>query len=264
LIGHERRGPLLYAASAVHYLRNNNHAKRVLMPDLSAFPITNAGPPNIPTASSSIRYRRRTASRSRSCWKRSDCPTRCIWSTSTRTTRRRPEFLSLNPNGKIPAILDPDGPGGKPLPLFESGAILQYLADKTGKLLPSDPARRYQTIQWLHFQMGGIGPMFGQVGFFHKFAGKDFADKRPLERYVTETKRLLDVVETRLAGRQWIMDDEYTIADISMLGWVRNLIGFYGARDLVAFDELKQVPAWLERGLARPAVQRGLDIPKRP
>jgi GST-like protein len=173
--------------------------------------------------------------------------------------QKTPEFLSLNPNGKIPAILDPDGPGGKPLPLFESGAILQYLADKTGKLLPADPVRRYQTIQWLHFQMGGIGPMFGQVGFFHKFA-----DKRPLERYVAESKRLLGVVETRLAGRQWIMDDEYTIADISMLGWVRNLIGFYEARDLVAFDTLKQVPAWLERGLARPAVQRGLEIPKRP
>src|SRR6188474_1262878 len=138
--------------------------------------------------------------------------------------QRTPEFLSLNPNGKIPAILDPDGPDGEPLPLFESGAILQYLADKTGKLLPADPARRYQAIQWLHFQMGGIGPMFGQVGFFHKFAGKDFPDKRPLERYVAESKRLLDVVEAHLGGRQWVMDDEYTIADISMLGWVRNLI----------------------------------------
>src|SRR3954452_14086418 len=178
--------------------------------------------------------------------------------------QQAPEFLSLNPNGKIPAILDPDGPGGEPLPLFESGAILQYLADKTGKLLPADPVRRYQTIQWLHFQMGGIGPMFGQVGFFLKFAGKEFADKRPLERYVAESKRLLGVVETRLAGRRWIMDDEYTIADISMLGWVRNLIGFYGARELVEFDGLTQVPAWLARGLARPAVQRGLDIPKRP
>jgi GST-like protein len=176
-----------------------------------------------------------------------------------------PDFLRISPNNRIPAIVDHAPPdGGAPLPLFESGAILQYLADKTGKLLPADAARRYQTIQWLHFQMGGIGPMFGQVGFFHKFAGKDFADKRPLERYVAESKRLLDVVEARLAGRQWIMDDEYTIADISMLGWIRNLIGFYGARDLVAFDTLKQVPAWLERGLARPAVQRGLDIPKRP
>jgi GSH-dependent disulfide-bond oxidoreductase len=178
--------------------------------------------------------------------------------------QKTPEFLSLNPNGKIPAILDPDGPGGKPLPLFESGAILQYLAEKTAKLMPADPARRYQTIQWVHFQMGGIGPMFGQVGFFHKFAGKEIADKRPLQRYRDETVRLLKVLETRLSGRQWIMGDAYTIADISMLGWVRNLVGFYGARELVAFDSLIEVPAWLERGLARPAVQRGLDIPKRP
>ena len=178
--------------------------------------------------------------------------------------QKTPEFLSLNPNGKIPAILDPDGPGGKPLPLFESGAILQYLAEKTGRLMPTDAARRWQTIQWLHFQMGGIGPMFGQLGFFHKFAGKDFPDKRPLVRYVNEAKRLLDVIEQRLDGRQWIMDDDYTIADISMLGWVRNLIGFYGARELVDFDSLTHVPAWLNRGLARPAVERGLNIPKRP
>jgi GST-like protein len=178
--------------------------------------------------------------------------------------QKTPEFLSLNPNGKIPAIIDPDGPGGKPLPLFESGAILQYLSEKTGKLLPSDAARRYQTIQWVHFQMGGIGPMFGQLGFFHKFAGKEIDDKRPLQRYVAESTRLLGVVEARLDGRPWIMDDEYTIADISMFGWVRNLIGFYEARELVAFDNLMHVPAWLERGLARPAVQRGLQIPKRP
>jgi GST-like protein len=175
-----------------------------------------------------------------------------------------PEYLSLNPNGKIPAIIDPDGPGGAPLGLFESGAILQYLAEKTGKLLPADAARRYETIQWVHFQMSAIGPMFGQVGFFYKFAGREIADKRPLERYVAESKRLLGVLERRLDGRQGIMDDVYTIADISMLGWVRNLIGFYGARDIVAFDTFGQVSAWLERGLARSAVQRGLEIPKRP
>jgi GST-like protein len=174
-----------------------------------------------------------------------------------------PEFLSLNPNGKIPAIIDPDGPGGKPLPLFESGAILLYLAEKTGKLVPADPALRYETIQWVFFQMAFIGPIFGQVGYFHKFAGKDIADKRPLERYVNESKRLLGVLEGRLAGRDWIMGD-YSIADVSMLGWVRNLVGFYGARELVDFDSLKNVPAWLDRGLARPAVQRALDIPKRP
>jgi len=175
-----------------------------------------------------------------------------------------PEFLSLNPNGKIPAIIDPDGPGGKPLALFESGAILLYLAEKTGKLVPADPAQRLETIQWVFFQMAAIGPMFGQVGFFNKFAGRHYEDKRPLQRYVDESKRLLGVLETRLRGRQWIMGEDYTIADVSMLGWVRNLVGFYEARELVAFDSLTEVPAWLERGLARPAVQRGLNIPKRP
>jgi GST-like protein len=175
-----------------------------------------------------------------------------------------PEFLSLNPNGKIPSIIDPDGPDGKPLALFESGAILLYLAEKTGTLLPADPARRYEAIQWVFFQMAAVGPMFGQLGFFHKFAGREIEDKRPLERYRNESKRLLGVLETRLDGRDWIMGEDYTIADISLLGWVRNLIGFYGAGELVEFDSLKRVPAWLERGLARPAVQRGLDIPKRP
>jgi GST-like protein len=175
-----------------------------------------------------------------------------------------PEFLSLNPNGKIPAIIDPDGPGGVPLGLFESGAILLYLAEKTGMLLPANAARRYEAIQWVFFQMASVGPIFGQVGYFHKFAGREIEDKRPLERYRAESQRLLGVLETRLAGRRWIMGDDYTIADISLLGWVRNLIGFYGARDLVAFDSLQHVPAWLERGLARPSVQRGLEIPKRP
>jgi GST-like protein len=178
--------------------------------------------------------------------------------------QRTPEFLSLNPNGKIPAIIDPNGPGGEPLALWESGAILLYLSDKTGKLVPADTARRYETIQWVFFQMAFIGPMFGQVGYFHKFAGKDIPDKRPLERYRNEAKRLLGVLEARLSDRQSIMGNEYTIADISMLGWVRNLIEFYGARELVEFDSLQNVPAWLERGLARPAVQRGLNIPKRP
>jgi GST-like protein len=172
------------------------------------------------------------------------------------------EFRSLNPNGKIPAIVDPDGPDGAPIGLFESGAILIYLADKTGRLLGAG-ARRYETIQWLMFQMGGIGPMFGQVGFFNKFAGREWEDKRPLERYVAEAKRLLGVLEARLDGREWIMDD-YSIADVATLGWVRNLITFYEARALVDYDGLTNVPAWLDRGLARPAVQRGLGIPARP
>ena len=175
-----------------------------------------------------------------------------------------PEFLSLNPNGKIPSIIDPNGPGGKPIGLFESGAILLYLAEKTGKFIPADAAGRYETIQWVFFQMAAIGPMFGQLGYFFKFAGKDIEDKRPYERYRAESQRLLGVLETRLAGRQWLMGDEYTIADIATLGWVRNLIGFYGAGDVVDYGSLKQVPDWLARGLARPAVQRGLEIPKRP
>jgi len=174
-----------------------------------------------------------------------------------------PEFMSLNPNNKIPAIIDPDGPGGKPLPLFESGAILLYLAEKSGQLLPQDPAERYQTIQWLMFQMGGIGPMFGQVGFFNKFAGKDYEDKRPLERYVAEAARLLGVLDRRLQGRDWIMGDSYTIADIATFPWVRNLVGFYEAGDLVGFDQYANVQRALAAFVERPAVARGLTIPSR-
>ena len=175
-----------------------------------------------------------------------------------------PESLSLNPNGKIPAILDPDGPGGKPFGLFESGAILVYLAEKAGKLLPADPAARYETLQWVFFQMAAVGPMFGQLGFFHKFAGRDYEDKRPRDRYAAESKRLLGVLETRLEGRDWLMGADYTIADVATLGWVRNLVGFYDAAEIVDYAALRNVPAWLARGLARPAVQRGLEIPKRP
>ena len=175
-----------------------------------------------------------------------------------------PEFLSLNPNNKIPAIIDPDGPGGRPLPLFETGAILWYLAEKTGRLLPDDPALQYQTLQWLMFQMGGIGPMFGQVGFFVKFAGKDFEDKRPRDRYVAEAKRLLAVLDGRLDGRQWIMGDDYTVADIATFPWIRNLVGFYGAGELVGFSQFTHVQRVLDAFEARPAVQAGLAIPKRP
>ena len=173
------------------------------------------------------------------------------------------EFLSLNPNGKIPAIIDPDGPGGKPIGLFESGAILLYLADKTGKLIPADPAKRWETIEWVFFQMAAIGPMFGQLGFFYKFAGKDYEDKRPLKRYVDESTRLLGVLNTRLEGRQWIMGDEFTIADVAHVGWVRGLLGFYEAGELVGIQNFPNVTAWLERAVARPAVAKGLDIPAR-
>ena len=174
-----------------------------------------------------------------------------------------PEFLSLNPNNKIPAILDPNGPGGRPLPLFESGAILLYLAEKSGQLLPQDQAGRYETLAWLMWQMSGIGPMFGQVGFFHKFAGKDYEDKRPRDRYVAESKRLLRVLNQRLQGRSWIMGDTYTIADIATFPWVRNLIGFYEAGELVGSGDFPHVTRALGEFVARPAVLRGLDIPKR-
>ena len=175
-----------------------------------------------------------------------------------------PEFISLNPNNKIPAILDPNGPGGQPLALFESGAILIYLADKTGQLLPAEPAARYETIQWLMFQIGGIGPMFGQLGFFHKFAGKDYDDKRPRDRYVTESKRLLNVLNQRLKGRDWLMGSEYTIADIATFPWVGGLVGFYGAGGLVGIEEFPEVTRVLAAFQARPAVVRGLTIPARP
>lgn len=177
--------------------------------------------------------------------------------------QRSPEFRSLNPYGKIPAIIDPNGPDGKALPLFESGAILIYLSDKSGQFLPRDAAARYETIQWLMFQMGGIGPMFGQVGFFHKFAGKDYEDKRPRDRYVKESKRLLDVLNGRLADRAWIMGDAYTIADMAIFPWVRNLIGYYGAGDLVGIVDFPHVKRALDTFVARAAVVKGLDIPRR-
>ena len=175
-----------------------------------------------------------------------------------------PEFLSLNPNNKIPAIIDPNGPGGQPMALWESGAILVYLADKTGRFMPAEPALRYETLQWVMWQMGGIGPMFGQIGFFHKFAGKDYEDKRPRDRYVAESKRLLAVLNERLKGRAWIMGDEYTIADMATFPWVRNLLGFYEAGDLVGIQDFPEVSRVLAAFVARPAVQRAVNIPKRP
>jgi GSH-dependent disulfide-bond oxidoreductase len=180
-----------------------------------------------------------------------------------RGDQKSTEFLALNPNGKIPALLDPNGPEGKPLELFESGAILQYLAEKSGQFMSKTPALRYQTIQWLMFQMGGIGPMFGQVGFFNKFAGKDFEDKRPLQRYVAEATRLLAVLDQRLSGNTWLMGNEYSIADIATFPWVNNLIGFYAAGELVGISNFKHVTRALQSFLKRPAVIRGLEIPKR-
>ena len=233
------------------------------MADLSAFPITRRWPAQHPDRLQLYSLNTPNGVKASIMLEETGLPYEAHLVDITKNETWGPEFLSLNPNGKIPAIIDPDGPGGKPLALFESGAILFYLAEKTGQLLPADPAKRYETLQWVMFQMGGMGPIFGQVGYFHKFAGKAIEDKRPLERYAAESKRVLGVLDGRLEGREWVMDD-YSIADISMLGWVRNLIGFYEARELVDFDSLKNVPAWLDRGLARPAVQRGLEIPRRP
>jgi len=172
------------------------------------------------------------------------------------------EFRSLNPYAKIPAIIDPNGPDGRPLPLFESGAILLYLAEKSGQFLPQGAAR-YETVQWLMFQMAGVGPMFGQIGFFHKYAGREFEDKRPRDHYVEQSKRLLAVLEQRLTDREWLMGDAYTIADMATFPWVRNLIGFYAAGDLVGIDRYANVRRALAQFVARPAVMKAVNIPKR-
>lgn len=177
--------------------------------------------------------------------------------------QQSPDFASLNPYKKIPAIIDPQGPDGQPVPLFESGAILLYLAHKSGRFLPSAAAARYETIQWLMFQMAAVGPMFGQVGFFHKFAGKEFEDKRPRDHYVEQTRHVLGVIDTRLATRTWMMGDEYTIADMAVFPLVRNLIGYYGAAELVGFSDFPHVKRALDAFVARPAVARGLLIPRR-
>jgi GST-like protein len=178
-----------------------------------------------------------------------------------RNDQMSPEFLSLNPNNKIPAIIDPHGPDGQPLALFESGAILLYIAEKSGRLMPQG-AGKWEVIQWLMFQMGGIGPMFGQVGFFHHFAGNEIEDPRPRERYYAEARRLLSVLDKRMAGREWIAGD-YSIADIAICPWIRNLRDTYRAGAETGLEEMPNVLAWLDRFLARPAVQRGLKIPAR-
>ena len=233
------------------------------MPDLSAFPITRRWAPQHPDRLQLYSLATPNGVKVSIMLEETGLPYEAHLVDIIKNESWTPDFLSLNPNGKIPAILDPDGPGGQPFGLWESGAILMYLADKTGLFLSADPARRWETIQWVFFQNAAVGPMFGQLGFFHKFAGREIEDKRPLERYATESKRLLGVLERRLEGRSFLMGDDYTIADIAHVGWVRNLIGFYGAADLVDYAALKHVPAWLERCLARPAVERGLAIPKR-
>jgi len=172
-----------------------------------------------------------------------------------------PEFLSLNPNNKIPALIDPDGPDGQPIGLFESGAIMLYLAEKTGRFLSSDPVERYQTIQWLMWQMGGAGPMFGQFGFFYKFAGSSVQDPLPQERFAQESRRLLGVLDRHLAGRSTMVGQDYSIADIALWPWINTLHGFYEASERLGLDEFVEVNRWLAACLARPASQIGLATP---
>jgi len=233
------------------------------MSDLSAFPITNKWPAQHPDLLQLYSLPTPNGVKVSIMLEETGLPYEPLLVNFATHDQMSPEFLSLNPNNKIPAIIDPRGPGDQPLALFETGAILIYLAEKTGQFMPQDAAGRYQTIQWLMWQMGGIGPMFGQLGFFHKFAGKDYEDKRPRDRYVAESKRLLAVLEQRLVGRAWIMGDAYTIADIATFPWVRNLIGFYEARELVGFDDYPNVQRVLAAFVARPAVVRGLAIPAR-
>ncbi len=232
------------------------------MPELSSFPITRKWPPRFPDRLQLYSLPTPNGVKVSIMLEETGLPYEPHRVSFDSQDQLSPEFLSLNPNNKIPAIIDPNGPGGAPLPLFESGAILVYLAEKTGRFLPRDPAGRYRSIQWLMFQMGGIGPMFGQVGFFNKFAGRDYEDKRPRDRYVAEAKRLLHVLDNQLGAQAWIAGEEYTIADIATFPWVRNLIGFYEAGDLVGITDFPNVTRALDGFLARPAVVRGLEIPK--
>ena len=233
------------------------------MTDLASFPITRKWPPQHPERLQLYSLPTPNGVKASVMLEETELPYEPHLVDFAANDQLSPEFLSLNPYGKIPAIIDPQGAGGEPLPLFESGAILIYLADKSGRFLPSAPAARYETLQWLMFQVGGIGPMFGQVGFFHKFAGREFADKRPRDRYVAEAQRLLRVLNLRLEGRSWLMGDAYTIADIAVFPWVRNLIGFYGAGELVGMADFPHVTRALDAFLARPAVARGLSIPRK-
>ena len=233
------------------------------MPDLSAFPITKKWPASHPDRIQLYSLPTPNGVKVAIMLEEARLPYEPHLVNFETSDQTSPEFLSLNPNNKIPAIIDPDGPDGVPMALFESGAILLYLAEKSGKCLPADAAGRYETIQWLMFQMGGIGPMFGQLGFFTKFAGKEFEDKRPRDRYAGEAKRLLAVLDARLAGRRWMMGGAFTIADIAIFPWVNTLIAFYGAGDLVGMDNYPNVSRVLQAFLARPAVQVGMQVPHR-
>lgn len=234
------------------------------MNDLSSFPVTRKWPPEHPDRIQLYAVPSPNGVKASIMLEETGLPYEPHYVSFEAGEQRSPEYTSLNPYGKIPAIIDPHGPGGVPLPLFESGAILLYLAEKAGQFLPRDPARRYETIQWLMFQVAGIGPMFGQVGYFHKFEGREIEDRRPLEYYAEQSKRLLSVLDRRLEGRDWIMDDEYTVADIATFPPVRNLVASYRAGALVEIESFRNVTRALGAFLDRPAVRTGLRIPRNP
>ncbi|MEM7631098.1 MAG: glutathione S-transferase N-terminal domain-containing protein [Pseudomonadota bacterium] len=232
------------------------------MADLSAFPITQKWTPQNPDVLQLFSFPTPNGVKASIALEEMGLPYEAHLVTLSDADVKSPEFLSLNPNNKIPAIIDPDGPDGQPIGLFESGAILIYLAEKTGMLIGETAADKAKTIQWLMFQMGGLGPMLGQMGFFVKFAGSEWEDKRPQDRYVAEGKRLLAVLDKELADKDWITGT-YSIADIAIAPWL-NALGFYGARDMVGWDDHKNLVAYLDRFMARPAVDKGKNIPPRP
>jgi GSH-dependent disulfide-bond oxidoreductase len=231
------------------------------MPDLSLFPITRKWPAQHPDRIQLYSLNTPNGVKASIMLEETGLPYEPHLVRFEKRDQHSPEFLSLNPNSKIPAIIDPDGPDGQALPLFESGAILLYLADKSGRFIPQNPAGRYHTIQWVMFQVSFIGPMFGQVGYFYKFEGKKYEDKRPLEHYVEESTRLLGVLDRHLDGKTWMMGDEYTIADIAIFPLVRNLIYYYRAGGLVGMENFPNVKRVLDVFLDRAAVKKGLKIP---
>ncbi|MFC6639545.1 glutathione S-transferase [Sulfitobacter sp. JBTF-M27] len=231
------------------------------MADLSAFPITKKWPPQNSDVLQLYSFPTPNGVKASIALEEMEIPYEAHKVTLADADVKSPEFLSLNPNNKIPAIIDPNGPDGAPVGIFESGAILLYLAEKSGKLLGNSASDRAQITQWLMFQMGGLGPMLGQLGFFYKFAGSEWEDKRPQQRYIDEGKRLLNVLNLELAGKDWIAGD-YSIADIAIAPWLRAL-DFYGAKEAVGWEDQSNLVDYLDRFTARPAVQKGLVTPPR-
>lgn len=173
-----------------------------------------------------------------------------------------PEFIKINPNSKIPAIVDPEGPDGKPISIMESGAILIYLAEKSKKFLPEDPRLKSEVLQWLFFQVSGVGPMFGQFGHFHKWAKDKCDHPYPIERYTNEAKRILKVLDTHLEGRTYLVGEQYTIADMATMPWVVCLDVFYNGKETLDLDQYKNVGAWVKRIMQRPKTAKGMEIPQ--